>query len=164
MKMRFSEYHVSYDLYETWKEICPEGRWRTAEPALLDGLIPSDLLNKTNSVFVMGSASAHGSVFLANLNRVDMAGSAIDQQPFVVAFNHAGSTATGGFVHHGDWPGRTTKPGEDFFKATAASGIQAYYPLEEMPTAASGKLEDLKVASQNEAWWNTLSLLRDRSE
>jgi hypothetical protein len=86
----------------------------------------------------MASASANVSVFVANINRVDKPASALDQEPFIAVFDHSAYAASGGFVHHGDWPRRTTLPGKQFFDGISASGIQAYYPLAEMPTASSG--------------------------
>jgi hypothetical protein len=109
----------------------------------------------------MASGSPQASVFVTNLNRVDIPDSAVDQQPYIITFSHNDSTASGGFVHHGDWAGRTDKPGRSFFDAISASGIQAYYPLKEMPITASGCLADLEVDSQKEAFWKALSLLEE---
>ena len=164
MKIKFSRYDPPYDSYARWNGVCLEGVWKKVKPSLLNSLIPSGLLNKTNSVFVMASASSQVSAFVANLNRVDMPANAVDQEPYIAVFDHSASTASGGFVHHGNWRGRTSKPDEGFFKAIAASGIQAYYPLEEMPAAASGYIEDLKVDSQNQAFWNAFSLLKETNE
>ena len=161
--MKFARYDLPYDSYSRWKDTCPEGTWRTITPSALEGLFPEDLLSKTNSLLVMASGSLQASVFVANLNRVDIPDSAIDQQPYIVAFSHSSSTASGGFVHHGDWVGRTDRPGRGFFDAISASGIQAYYPLQEMPNAASGYLADLRVDSQKEAFWKALSLLEESS-
>ncbi len=43
----------------------------------------------------------------------------------------------------------------------SASGIQVYYPIAEMPTAGSGYLNELKVDSQNAAFWAALSALQE---
>lgn len=162
--MKFRRYDPSYESYDTWKSICSEGAWKKIEPNVLSGLIPSGLLNKTNGVLVMASGSPQASAFVANLNRVDMSASAIDQEPYIAVFDHSASTASGGFVHHGNWRGRTTKPNKDFFDAIAASGIQAYYPIDEMPTGGSGLIEDLKVDSQKQAFWNTFSQLKNTNK
>lgn len=112
----------------------------------------------------MASGSLPASVFVANLNRVDKPASAIYQEPYILAFDHSASAANGGFVHHGDWQGRTTHPDEGFFAAIAASGIQAHYPLQEMPTAGSGYIDDVAVDSQKAAFWTALSALRNDDE
>ena len=127
---------------------------------MFEEILPEGLLSKTNSVFAMASGSPSATVFMANLNRVDTSASAIDQEPYIVVFDHDDSAASGGFVHHGPWEGRTTSPDEGFFAAITASGIQAHYPLQEMPTASSGNIDDLCVDSQGAAWWTALSSLQ----
>ncbi len=139
----------SYSAYEEWKTICPEMTYRRAEPDEFCGLLPSSLLEKASSVFAMGSASPRASVFLANLNRVDTAGSAIDQEPYLVVFDHRTCTASGLFVHHGDWAGRTTKPDRGFWEAVSASGILVHYPLVEMPVPESGSIRELRTDSSH---------------
>jgi hypothetical protein len=151
--MKFNRCDRPYEEYATWSGICPEGSYKTVSPDRFEGLLPEELLSKTHSVLVIASGSPQASVFVANLNRVDSAASAVDQEPYIVAFNHAASAASGGFVHHGNWSGRTTLPGETFFAAITASGIQAYYPLQEMPIAGSGSIDDLDIDSQKEAFW-----------
>ena len=155
--MKFSRNDRPYDEYPEWSGICSEGIWKTTEPSVFSRLIPESLLSQKNSAFVMGSGTPHASVFIANLSRVDRPASEIDQEPCVVAFDHAASTASGGSVHHGNWQGRTTSPGQDFFDAMTASGIQAYYPLAEMPAATSGFIDNLAVNSQKATFWTARS-------
>jgi len=160
--MKFSRQDPPYGTYLAWHSICREGTWIKVAPDRLAGILPaSPLLQKANSVMVMASASGTVSVYVANINRVDMPASAVDQEPYIVAFDHSASAASGGFVHHGNWPGRTTLPGSTFFQALSASGIQAYYPLAEIPTAASGNLVELRVDSQKAAFWASLSALEE---
>jgi hypothetical protein len=159
--MKFSRQDPPYDTYEKRHDICQEGTWIKVSPDKLNEIVPaSPLLAKANSVFVMASASASISVFVANINRVDFPASAIDQEPYVAVFDHSTTAASGGFVHHGGWPQRTTLPGKGFFDGLSASGIQAYYPIAEMPLATSGYLNELKVDSQNGAFWAALSALK----
>ena len=108
--MKFSRYDPHYSSYQRWKDICPEGTWRTdVEPDSLYGFIPDDLLRKANSVFVLSSASPEATAFIANLNRVDMPAKELDQHPYIAVFGHKDCSASGGFVDHGHWCGRTTK-------------------------------------------------------
>lgn len=163
--MKFSRHDPSYDAYGTWRDISPEGRWKKVSPSRLSGIVPaSPLLNKANSVLVMASASANFSVFVANIIRVDMRASALDQEPYIAVFDHSASAASGGFVHHGNWSGRTTLPGKEFFDGLSASGIQAHFPLADMPPSSSGRLDELKVDSQKAAFWTSLSALQESAK
>lgn len=159
--MKFTRLDPSYTTYNQWTGIAREGTYQVVAPSTLSGLIPDPLLSKSNSVLVMASASGAYSVFVANLNRVDVADNAIDQHPYIAVFNHSASAASGGFVDHGDWDGRTDYPGTGFFDVISASGMDTYYPLRQMPTSTSGALESLGANSQNAAFWRALSGLRD---
>jgi hypothetical protein len=164
--MRFKKYSPGYDSYNTFTRLCKEGTWQVLnQPNQLSGIIPEDLLKKAHSIVLMSAASSpQQSVFVANINRVDKPASAVDQEPFIAVFDHSSTTASGGFVHHGNWPGRTDKPGPAFLTAIAASGINTHFPLSEMPTSGSGLLNELKVDSQNQAFWTALSALKDTYE
>ncbi len=162
--MKFTRYDPSYDSYPRWQALSTEGSFHVVAPSAVAGLLPNGLIAKSNSILVMASGSANVSVFVANINRVDMPASAIDQQPYIVAFDHSASAASGGFIDHGDWANRTDRPGSDFFKLISASGIAAYYPLATMPSAASGPLDELHIDSQKSAFWKTLSALQNTDE
>ena len=163
--MKLSRLDSPYSEYERLSAMCPEGTWNVVSPDRLAGIIPDSLLNKVNSVVLMASASANVTVFVANMNRVDMPASAVDQDPCILAFDHSASAASGGFVHHGSWPDRTTPMTRELMALISASGIQTQYPLKTMPTAGSGYLDDLEKLpqSQREAWWAAVSgLARSR--
>ncbi len=162
--MKLDRFDLSYESRKQWGHLCPEDVWRNIEVGKLNGLLPSDLLAKSNSVFVMCSGSPQATAYVANLNRVDFSDQAIDQEPYIIIFDHVQSTASGGFVHHGNWDRRTIKPGAGFFDAVSASGIQAHYPLAEIPTSSSGYMKDLQVSSQKDAFWNAFSLLRESNK
>lgn len=155
--MKFSRYNPPYSSYIRWKQVNPEGSWHIVSPSALSGLIPHTLLSKANSVLVMASASPQVSAFVANINRIDRPARAVDQEPYIAVFDHTESSASGGFIHHGNWQGRTHRPEPDFFDAISASGITVHYPLKELPESGSGLLNDLDVDSQNEAFWAALS-------
>ena len=157
--MRFSRLDPPYGEYTRLSALCPENRFSVVPPDRLTGLFSDSLLNKVNSVMLMASGSGNFTTFVANMNRVDMPASAVDQEPYIVVFDHSASTASGCFVHHGSWPGRTTQMPERFSRMISASGIQAHYPLETMPCASSGSLDELQTLpqSQREAWWAALS-------
>ena len=158
-KNKFSRHDpASYDEVEKWRSICPEGEYRVVAPEKLSGLLPNDLLQKINSALVIASASASppATVFLANTNRIDRPTSSIDQEPYLAVFFHSASAASGGFVHHGGWSGRTTKMKKDFFEAIHASGIDVRYPLKEMPPSDAGPIDKLTVDSHHQAYWTAV--------
>ena len=159
MKNKFSRHDpASYGDLGKWSSICPEGEYRVVPPEKLSGLLPNAFLQKINSALVIASASASppATVFLANTNRIDRPSKSIDQEPYLAVFFHSASAASGGFVHHGGWSGRTTKMENDFIEAVHSSGIDVRYPLEEMPPFNSGPIDTLKVNSQHEAYWTAV--------
>jgi hypothetical protein len=162
--MTFRRYDLPYDSYESWRAICPEGTYNTVTPNVLPSGLPQELLDKFARVVVMASGSPDGSVFVANGLRVDEPASSLDQEPYIIGFDHSASATSGGFVHHGKWGARTTKSGSAFFNAISASGITAYYPLAEAPFPPSGRLSDLAVASHRDAFWTSIKLLNEETE
>jgi hypothetical protein len=159
--MKFERFDMPYATFEDWAALCPEEQYRVVDPSVLPAGLPSTLLAKFNSVVLMSSGSPAATVFVANGLRVDAAASAVDEEPYIIAFEHATSSASGGFIHHGDWPGRTSYARPEFFTAIAASGMAAHYPIAERPTAASGLLANLPRGSHSEAFWRSLRLLRE---
>ena len=162
--MKFTRYDPPYASYNRWTGISLEGNYHVVKPDALTGLMPDTLLNKTNSVVVLASASGQFSVYVANLNRVDFPDNAVDQHPYIAVFDHSVSAASGGFVDHGDWDGRTDYPGNNFFDAISASGITAHYPLEQMPNSTSGTLDELNTSSQKAAFWQAFSALHESDD
>jgi hypothetical protein len=89
-------------------------------------MFAEDLLAKTNAVLVLSPDAGGAVTYIADFLRVDPPASAIDQEPFALTFNHAASSASGYFVHHGSWPGRTVYAESAFFDAVAGSSIEHY--------------------------------------
>ncbi len=164
MKAKFTREDPSYNSHMQWGALCKEGTYVTVAPSALSGLVSDGLLSKANSVLVMASASGSTSVYVANINRVDMPASAIDQEPYIAAFDHGASAASGGYVHHGNWKGRTDVLGQLLYDAVSASGITACFPLREMPASSSGVLQDLPVDSQHAAFWASVLGLKNSTE
>ena len=159
--LEFNRYSPSsYTAYEMWSRLAPEGTYRNVPLSAMAGLLPQNLLAKANSILLQASASGIRSYFVANINRVDTPTSAVDQQPYIVEFDHDALSTYGGFLDHPDWLGRTSKQSQDFFNHIAASGTGACYPLSEMPTSDSGSLDDLRVSSQCAAFRNAFSALQ----
>lgn len=109
-KMRFRPYDQTYQAYTRWHSLCTKDSYQIIESKSLSGLLPEALLNKSSSVLLMEKETSESSIFVANINRIDIntSGSQIDQQPYIVAFNHSGSKCLGGFIEHGNWTNRTT--------------------------------------------------------
>jgi hypothetical protein len=130
---------------------CPVNEYRVIPPQQLPFPFPQKLLRKCDSVFVTVSGGPNDVAYaMFNFNRVD--GIAVDQMPFMVGFIGEDPTVSGSLVQHGNWPGRTTYPGQGFLDNLTASGIGNCYPISELPTTTSGSIYDLKPSSQEGAW------------
>jgi hypothetical protein len=163
--MNYNWFNISNENRKKWEGICPTGEYRiysvSAVTNVLAGILPEALISKYNSVFISGSATLDGNVyFMANGNRVDASGSAIDQMPFGLAFVGNSISGSGCLIQHGDWVNRTTKPPLEFWDQIRKSGTASYFPLSELPSEAAGKLADLKIDSQNAAFGKLVDVLR----
>jgi hypothetical protein len=97
---------------------------------------------------------------MVNINRVDSADDAIDQEPFGFAFVGDSPTASGCFIHHGKWAGRAAKAPPEFWQHLLASGIHAFYPITSLPASAAGPIGELAVPSQLAAFQALIRRLR----
>ncbi len=155
-KMQFNWFPITQENRSNWEQICPPNEYRvisgSAMPSL-SAILPHELTKKYHSVVIAGSALSGGTVYyMANGNRIDTSGSAIDQMPFGISF--VGQTASGSacLIQHGNYENRTTFPPADFWEQVRQSGIYNYYPLQELPEKPAGKLSDLNVKSQLDAF------------
>lgn len=154
--MRFNWFPITKESRANWEKICPPNEFRVISGSTIQSLttvLPSELTNKYHSVVIAGSPVAGGTIYyMANGNRIDASGSAIDQMPFGIAF--VGQTASGSacLIQHGNFENRTTYPPVDFWAQVKESGIYNYYPLQELPDKTSGKLSELNVKSQQDAF------------
>lgn len=162
--MKFSEYDVPYSVYGDFSEFAAEGTYRTLPASTISGYIPNALWNKINTVTLMASASGQYSYYVANLHRVHLDDSAIDQQPLIIEFDHRDSATHAGFIDHGDWPGRTMPFGQDFADHISTSGTGAPSEISEMPSAEAGALNDLRSQSQHEAFRTAFSALQSHKK
>ncbi len=156
--MEFAPYDYHKKHLEGLKELCPINTFKVVDPAqlLVHGL-PRDLIDKSVKAVVCGSGDTLGitTVYMINFIRPDEKVLAVDQEPFIVScYNNIDLTA--GFIHHGDWSGRTVYPGPAFFQAITASGITAHYPYIGLPGKAEGSFLELTPDSQRLAWWHSI--------
>jgi hypothetical protein len=165
--MKYDWFDIANEDRSKWEGICPPGEYRvfsgSAVSSVLAGVLPEALIGKYNSVFISGSATLDGIVyFMANGNRVDVSGSAIDQMPFGLAFVGNSISGSGCLIQHGNWVNRTTKQPRGFWDQIKNSGIDSYYPLSELPSESAGKLSDLKIDSQNIAFGKLVEVLKNQ--
>ena len=158
--MKLSKYNRPYREFEWWNNLCPGGHWKQVSPSVFEGILPQGLLVKTNSALVMSSDSGDATAFVTNLLRVDTGASAIDQEPLILTFDHSLSEVNGYFVHHGDWEGRSEYPGDTFFAAIEASGIEFHYPYDVIPAGSSGLMADLESHSGADEFWKDMKEIR----
>ena len=158
--MKLSRFDRPYQEYEKWRGLCLEGHWKRVPASDLEGMLPQPLLEKTNTVLILSSGTPKASAYVTNLYRVDQKDGSIDQEPYVVTFDHSASQAQGYFVHHGEWPGRSLRPDPDFFNAVSASGIHIHYPYASIPSGSSGPMSDVHAHEEAGAFWETMKKLR----
>jgi hypothetical protein len=80
--------------------------------------------------------------------------------PLGIAFVGQNPSGSACLIQHGDYENRTTYPSVDFWTQVRQSGIYNYYPLQELPEKTAGKLSELNVKSQLDAF----ELLRTQIE
>lgn len=155
-KMKFNWFPITQESRNKWEEICPPNEFRVISGSAMQSLstiLPPELTNKYHSVLIAGSPVGGGTVYyMANGNRIDASGSAIDQMPLGIAFVGYNASGSACLIQHGDYENRTTYPPVDFWTKVKQSGIYIYYPLQELPKKSAGKLSELKVKSQLEAF------------
>ena len=159
-EMKFTRSDPEYPSHIRWRDVCCEDHYAVVPPSELRGLMADGLLDKANNVVVMSAASGPYTVVVANVNRVDLPASSVDQNPYIAVYDHAASSASGGYLHHGDWDGRSDTIDPMLMAGIAVSGISAYYPIGHVPLGMNGALSDLAVNSQNTAFWVAFRELR----
>lgn len=166
--MNYDWFNIDSQNRAEWDALCPPGQYRVIKPENLPGPLPSALTDKFDSLLVLASGATDGTTyFMLNGNRVEhpsnkQPSGAIDQQPFGIAFLGSSSIGSGCLVQHGNWSGRTTTPPSDFWDHVQASGIGQVYPISELPSSPSGRLEDLRVSSQKEAFNTCVIQIRSK--
>ncbi|MFC1572811.1 hypothetical protein ACFL6M_04350 [Candidatus Eisenbacteria bacterium] len=151
--MKHSWIPIDTETRHEWEAICPPGEYRVIQAADVPPLIPSALVGKGHSFLIMASGTQDGTAYyMVNTNRLDHKDRAIDQEPFGLAFVGDDPVASGCFIHHGTWEGRTRKVPQSFLDAIAASGIETQYAVTSIPSTSAGKIEELEIASQQSAF------------
>lgn len=167
--MKYNYFNIDLEAREKWDSLCPIDEYRIISGPIIDycysGILPAALYNKFDSVFIAGSSTDNGKVYyMLNGNRIDNKDLAIDQMPFGMAYIGNSVAGSACLIQHGNWINRTIHPPESFWEYLINSGTANYYPLTEMPTSPEGKLADLRIASQNQAFNNLIKILRQNSQ
>ena len=139
--------------------VCPPGEFRVVDAAAIPpSVISQGLLETTTSIFMMCSGTDSGRLYvMMNLNRVD--GPDIDQMPYAIAYDGSTPIPSGVLIQHANYPGRTTPVPPGFHTFVAASGI---YPLSELPSNRSGRIGELRIGSQQDAFRLLVSGIQSR--
>jgi len=139
--MDFSPYSNGWPL-EVWQEICPEFTYSVVDSQYFPDWLPTNFAEKLNSGVYAASGNTETYVAIFMGFRID--NDEIDEHPYVVAFDKQTGSGYGGFIHNGDWKGRTTRIPEDMERLMNSSGIGVYFNFERKPTSRSGSLIELK--------------------
>ena len=153
-KKKYSWFPAKDSDWGTWERLCPPNEYRIVSTQRLPDCIPDGLKSKADMALVFSKETAASTVYcVANILRIDEVDSAIDQEPFAVAFYGPQLTSYphGCLRHHGKWEGRTTRPPDDFWDCVHASNIHAHYPLDALPEKPEGSIDELKGSSHERA-------------
>jgi hypothetical protein len=142
-------FNVRDERLKEWSDFCPAGQFRLTMPDRLPGPLPTSLTKKYDSVLVTAAQDdACTTYFVLNGHRIDEKDRAVDQQPFGLAFENVVPAPSGCLIQHGDWPGRTTYPPQQFWNGLKEHGQGLCQPFTELPKKSSGRLDSLTVPSQ----------------
>ena len=119
------------------KSLPSTGGWWVVSSEALPSAIPVSFRKKLDSaVMVVSGNSVSGTTTLFfNARRIDGRDKAIKHEPFAIVVDPHGVREAGMFLHHGDWPERTTFPPPDFWLQVQVSGVSSYF----LATPASGQ-------------------------
>jgi len=161
--MKFSKYDdIDRQYHKKLQAACPLNTYRVFNTNEIPIPLPKSLLEKSFKAVVVSSGDSSGGVYMINMLRSDESNNAVDQEPLIIAYQGKDNefSLIAGFVHHGDWKGRTMYPEAGFFQAIAASGITEYYPYVGVPPKECGSITELQPDSHKQAFWNCVKLIR----
>lgn|GEM_PF-975571 len=159
-KMKYTYFSVSTECRQDWENLCPINQFRIVAPHELPIAYPINLRNKLHRALVVASSLPNGvDYWMINGNRVDGRASAVDQQPFGIAFSGTKAMGSACLIHHGTWDGRTVYLGSAFLNYANASGSGHCSQVSELPAESSGNASNLRIQSQLDALNNVISAL-----
>lgn len=158
--MKTSPHGRPYSEFPNWAGLCPPNTWCRVSPDAFQGILPASLLQKTEPPLVLSSDGAGVTTYVVDLPRIDPPASAIDQELYILAFDHEAGEAYGYFIHHGNWPGRTIRPSLSFLKAAESSGIADHFPFSFVPGGSSGPMSDIAARQDANDFWQEIKRIR----
>jgi hypothetical protein len=162
-RQKYNWFNIQNEQRAKWESLCPVGEYRILPSSALSGILHDDLINQFVNVFIMASGTISGNVYyMANGNRLDQKDGAIDQMPFGLGFVGNNPIASGTLIQHGNWDGRTTYPPNEFWLQVESSGFSNYFPSSEIPTEPSGKITNLNIESQEQAFRHIVNALKEQ--
>ena len=127
----------------------PLSGWKLLSVAELPSVFAVSLQQKIDSALLIASGSSDGTTYMVfNAFRVDTKAAAIDQEPFGIVFSGSVPEYDGVFIHHGDWTGRTSSPGPDFWNQVLHSGVGGFFLTNPPEGKLSGTLDELPTEHQ----------------
>lgn len=127
---------------EDWHSFIGEDEYRVISPQELPPWYPQDLASKLQCAIMYCSSST--ATLYYGINGLRMDKNEIDEDPYVWVCGKETGECHSGFIHHGDWPGRTTPIPNQMQQAITASGFDLDYRFTRLPTEPSGSIEDLE--------------------
>jgi len=161
--MKFAPYNIDKNAFDELTNMCPLMTYKVCDKVQIPINLPRGLFDKViEKVVVLGSGDSIYSVYMVNLLRNEKKDKAIDQNPLIIVNNKGNLTS--GFIHHGNWEGKTIHPEDSFFEAIEKSGIEEYYPYVGIPNNDQGGFDDLKPDSHREAFWKSIRIINNNFE
>lgn len=155
--MKHSWVPIDNEKRSAWEALCPVGEYRVLQAEDVPDVISPGLIEKGHSFLMIASGSTTGTAYyMVNVNRIDIAAGAIDQEPFGIAFVGDNPAYSGCYIHHGNWPGRTRPIPSGFISGVSGSTLACCYSVTSIPDLPAGKIQDLKVSSQQDAFQELL--------
>jgi hypothetical protein len=131
-------------------ELATTEGWRIVSRDSLPSVFPDSFRAKLDSAVLIVSGSVSGTTTLVcNASRVDTRAHAIDQEPFAVVVYPSGVSSGGMFVHHGDWPDRTSPAPDGFWNHVRVSGVSNYFSSHPPEGVTSGPLATLPIGQKH---------------
>lgn len=128
-----------------WQKYIEDMTYKVVKPIDLPGFFQKNpISSKFNSAIITCSGSSEATYYGIQGLRPDNKNTVIDEDLYAVIFDKKTGNSYAGFLHHGNYPGRTTPVPKDITDLLIASGSTTEISFERIPSASSGSLFDLE--------------------
>jgi hypothetical protein len=157
--------HVSANQYtpyksewsaDIWSCYCPPLEYRVKKQDDFPAFLPKALIDKFNCGLVAASGNERQQTYVFQGYRVD--DKELDEHQYIVTFDVISGTAFGGFVHHADYSGRTTRIPDEMLECIALSGVNVDFRFARRPPNDSGSIKELVDAGLIEGFTNSVKV------